>query len=222
MRTPRTRTETGSKRVARARRFLHAPVTKRASRGSRSRGRCEKANVWIGLHIDGLTNWFPVDASGTRQGAVLSPFLFSLLISPLVDELQALGMGTSFGHLRIGCLMFADDIVLIADSERELQSMMNIATVFFRKWRFQVSAGKTRVVSLGHRETRVLRPRSWHIGGKVVRDFASYTYLGIKFDKSGNWLNMLNRCTEKCRSSMGHLHSMIEEDTLALPVTAGC
>lgn len=125
---------------------------------------------------NGLTDWFPVE-NGTRQGAVLSPFLFSLLISPLVDELQALGMGTAFEHLRIGCLMFADDIVLIADSEKDLQSMMNVASNFFRKWRFQVSAGKTRVVSLGHRETRILRPRFWHIGGKIVRDYASYTYL---------------------------------------------
>jgi hypothetical protein len=106
----------------------------------------------------GLTNWFKVN-QGTRQGAVLSPFLFSLMISPLVDELHALNKGTLLGDIRIGCLLFADDIVLIADSEEELQSMMNIATIFFRKWRFKVSASKTRVVSLGHRETRVLRPR---------------------------------------------------------------
>lgn len=40
----------------------------------------------------------------------------------------------------------------------------------------------------------------------------THTWPGI------DWLNMLKRCTEKCRNSMGHMHSMIEEDTLAPPV----
>lgn len=80
----------------------------------------------------GTIDWFPVE-QGTRQGCVLSPFLFSLVISPLVDELHALGLGTVLGDLQIGCLLFADDIVLIADSAKQLQDMMNVATVFFRK-----------------------------------------------------------------------------------------
>jgi hypothetical protein len=127
-------------------------------------------------------------------------------------------MGTNVGALQIVYLMFADDIVLIADSERDLQSMMNMASVLFCKWRLKVSASKTRVVSLDHQETKDLRSRFWHIGGQIFKDVASYTYLGIDFDKSGNWLSMLKHCAEKCRSSMGHLHSMIEEDTLTLPV----
>jgi hypothetical protein len=164
----------------------------------------------------GLTDWIPVQ-QGTRQGAVLSPFLFSLVISPLADELRALDLGTAFGNHRIGFLLFADDIILIADTESRLQEMMNVATLYFRKWRFTVSASKTRVVSLGHCETKKLRTRFWHIGGCVVQDFASYTYLRIEFDKAGKWLNMLRHNTEKCRSSMGHLHSLIDEDNFSLP-----
>jgi hypothetical protein len=112
----------------------------------------------------GLTDWFKVD-QGTRQGVVLSPFLFSIMISPLVDELHGLGKGTWLGDSRIGCLLFADDIV--AESELELQSMMNVATIFFRQWRFRVSEGKTRVVSLGHGEAKKLRSRFWYIGGCI-------------------------------------------------------
>jgi hypothetical protein len=102
----------------------------------------------------GLTDWFQVD-QGTQQGAVLSPFLFSLMISPLVDELHSLQKGTWLGDICIGCLLFADDIVLIADSESELQSMMNVATIFFRKWRFTVSDSKTRVVTLGQVKPKI-------------------------------------------------------------------
>lgn len=165
----------------------------------------------------GLSDWFPVQG-GTRQGAVLSPFLFSLVISPLADLLPNMNMGTSFGPIRIGCLLFADDIVLIADSAQELQAIMNAATVFFRKWRFQVSSSKTRVVSLGHCETRDLQRRFWRIGGCIVQDVASYTYLGIDFDKSGNWLVMLRHSIDRCRSSMGHLHTLVDADSFSLPI----
>jgi hypothetical protein len=88
----------------------------------------------------GLTDRFPVE-QGTRQGAVLSIFLFSLIISPLADELRALDLGTTFGNHCIECLLFADDIVLIAVTESKLQEMMNVATLYFRKWRFTVSIG---------------------------------------------------------------------------------
>jgi hypothetical protein len=134
----------------------------------------------------GLSNWFPV-SSGTRQGAVLSPFLFSLLISPLIDELQEHDTGIDFFGERIGCLMFADDIVLIADSAKSLQARLDVCTTFFGRWRFTVSADKTHVVSLGHCEKLKLKNRSWHIGGTYVEDVSSYTYLGIEFDKSANW-----------------------------------
>lgn len=84
------------------------------------------------LTDDGLTDWFSVE-TGTRQVAVLSPYLFSLVLSPLVDEFHARGMGTGFGDLRIACLFFADDIVLIAESPLELQAMMDVASSFFRR-----------------------------------------------------------------------------------------
>jgi hypothetical protein len=99
-----------------------------------------------------LFNWFPV-SSGTRQGASLLPFLFSLLLSPLVDELHAHNTGIDFFGEKIGCLMFADDIVLVADSAWSLQAMLDVCTLFFSRWQFTVSADKTRIVSLGHCET---------------------------------------------------------------------
>ena len=169
------------------------------------------------LTDSGLSDWFPV-STGTRQGAVLSPFLFSLLISPLVDELHALNMGVDFFGLRIGCLLFADDIVLIAESQAALQSMMTVAAKFFQRWRFTVSDLKTNVISLGHCETRDLKDRTWHMGSSVIHDVKSYTYLGIEFDKSGNWLAALRKNVQKCRHSMGQLYSFTDDPDQGLDV----
>jgi hypothetical protein len=89
----------------------------------------------------GPTEWLRINL-GTREGAVLSPFLFSLIISPLVRELTEQGLGIDMAGKLIACLLFADDIALIAGSERELRKMMAVAISFFHQWRFTVSASK--------------------------------------------------------------------------------
>jgi hypothetical protein len=54
-------------------------------------------------------DWFTSDL-GTRQGAVLSPYIFSLLISPLARVLRNAGLGVSLGlDSQIACLLYADD-----------------------------------------------------------------------------------------------------------------
>jgi hypothetical protein len=65
----------------------------------------------------GLTDWF-ISNLGTRQGAVLSPLLFSLLMNPLADLLKTQGHGVHLGDIHIACLLYADDLVLISDSEK--------------------------------------------------------------------------------------------------------
>jgi hypothetical protein len=141
----------------------------------------------------GLTDWFTSDL-GTRQGAVLSPFLFSLLISPLAKALRKQGLGIQMGlDCLIGCLLYADDLVLIADSEVEMQQMMLETSRFLRIWRFSVSAKKTQVVACGKGETRELKERSWEIGGETVHDVRDYKYVGLILRKMGSGKRCVKR-----------------------------
>jgi len=60
------------------------------------------------------TEWFNVH-SGLRQGCILSPVLFNLYINDLAKYLKSLNIGVSFGNENICILLYADDIVLLAD-----------------------------------------------------------------------------------------------------------
>jgi hypothetical protein len=156
----------------------------------------------------GITGWYISDL-GTRQGAILSPFLFSLLISPLARILREVGLRVKLGlHSQIACLLYADDLVLIADSEDAMEKMMLEATSCLRKWCFSVSAKKTQVVACGKKETQGLKNRTWEIGGEVARDVSSYKYLGLYFGKDGLWTAMRKAYIESAQNSYGALYKI--------------
>src|SRR6218665_1604349 len=72
-----------------------------------------------------LSNEFRVK-KGVRQGCVISPYLFNIMAEGVMRE----GMGGWEGGVNIGgrkltYLRYADDIVLLAESEEELQKIVN-------------------------------------------------------------------------------------------------
>ena len=62
-------------------------------------------------------------AQGVRQGSVLSPLLFSITINSLIDRLNK-HPGVKLGDEKITCLLFADDVVLIAPTELRLRKAL--------------------------------------------------------------------------------------------------
>ena len=60
----------------------------------------------------GNTETFPVEV-GLHQGSALSPFLFLIVLDTLTADLR--------NHDDTWELLFADDLVIIADTEHDLQ-----------------------------------------------------------------------------------------------------
>ena len=65
---------------------------------------------------------------GLRQGCILSPTLFSLFLMGLAAELERQGLGVRVNGTWIGSCCFADDIVLLGESEGELESMLSVVS----------------------------------------------------------------------------------------------
>ena len=73
----------------------------------------------------GTTNWFKI-RKGVRQGCILSPSLFNLHAEYIMrnaglDEAQA---GIKIAGRNINNLRYADDTTLMAESEKELKSLL--------------------------------------------------------------------------------------------------
>ena len=71
--------------------------------------------------------------NGIRQGGILSPYLFNIVMDDLSKRLNETKVGCQAGGILITHLTYADDMVLIAPSARALQKLLDICGNFARK-----------------------------------------------------------------------------------------
>eukprot|EP00732_Lithocolla_globosa_P001538 Lithocolla_globosa_v1_NODE_782_length_3286_cov_3.792634.p1 type:complete len:976 gc:universal NODE_782_length_3286_cov_3.792634:2974-47(-) len=145
-----------------------------------------------------LTDWFPIE-KGVKQGCLLSPLLFALYVNDLIIELNAIGKGIKIDSgSKICCLFYADDIVLIAESEEDLQLLLDKCHVWCQEWRMFVNKKKTNVVHFRSKST----PKSsfsFTFGPLNLETKDQYVYLGIlltehlDLEKAANRLSAASR-----------------------------
>ena len=83
--------------------------------------------------------------NGVRQGAVLSPLLFSLYVNELIQKLRETGMGCWVGSSFMGIIAYADDLIILAPRRDTLQKMISISDMFMREHRILFSTKKTKM-----------------------------------------------------------------------------
>ena len=85
---------------------------------------------------------------GVRQGCPLSPTLFSLFVSDLMDRMRDKTGGVPLNRLSVHGLMFADDVVLVAETQEKLQAMLDELSMYCSDWKLEVNTEKTKIVEL--------------------------------------------------------------------------
>ena len=139
-----------------------------------------------GVDVNGhITKWFSSNF-GVRQGDALSPTLFGLYINDLVNSLKEGSQGITIEELVIVCLLYADDLVLISESEEDLQNMLNIVHDWCLKWRMKVNVSKSKIVHYrvrGHEQSSF----DFKLGGQSLEIKDRYPYLGVVLDAHLNF-----------------------------------
>ena len=118
--------------------------------------------------------------TGVRQGCVMSPVLFSFFINGLAKEINKRTKGICVGDRKVRLLMYADDIVLMSETKRDLQNMLDVVTTYSKKWRFRLNPkkGKSEVMIFGRKPRKTGEDRIWKLAGEEVQETESYKYLG--------------------------------------------
>jgi hypothetical protein len=100
----------------------------------------------------------------------------------------------------MGCVAYADDMVLMANSEEGLRRELDIATSYSRKWRFCFNPTKCSVVVFGN-ESRKMDHGKFVIGKELVKVVVGEMHLGIWLTNSrSNNTDWLDKRIEDCRN----------------------
>ena len=118
---------------------------------------------------------------GVRQGDPLSPTLFSLFINDLVDDLEQTGTTLCVGNVNFNTLLYADDMVIIGESELDLQVLLNALNDWCFKWRVKINQQKSKIIhfrKVNSKQTEI----DFKLNEVILEKVSSYKYLGIILD----------------------------------------
>ena len=157
---------------------------------------------------DDYTDFFGI-MSGVKHGDVISPTLFSIFINDLVKGIKELNEDVDISpDLNVGILLFADDIVLLALTELNLQSMLDYLHSWCNKNMMDVNINKTKVVHF--RKSNTDRTEfNFKLDNNDIEIRGNYKYLGAWgakcFPKSDTLHNRIIRFflgVHKCTSNV--------------------
>ena len=116
------------------------------------------ANIKSCVSFNGKSSDFFECRNGLRRGENLSPILFSMFLNDLESFLLN---ENNFGlnifdesiqsYFKLVVLLYADDTVVFAESEEELQQLLNEFQSYCVRWKLNVTPEKSKIVIFGHR-----------------------------------------------------------------------
>ena len=125
------------------------------------------------------TDWFQI-GKGVRQGCILSPCLFNFYADIMrnagLEETQA---GIKIARRNINNLRYADDSILMEESEEELKSLLMKMQEESEKVGLKLNTQKTKIMASGP-------ITSWEIDGETVETVADFIFLGSKITADGD------------------------------------
>ena len=180
----------------------------------------------------GKTSSFFYSNVGVRQGENLSPLLFAIFLNDMEDFFRQRNGGTSLKliekldkdsrngefdtFLKLFVLMYADDTILLADNEIDMQKLLDSLHAFCEHNKLQVNTDKTKVMVFTRSKVRLKNLTTFKMGGTNLERVEEYNYLGMLFTWNGKFTKAKAKLAVKATRAM---YSVIQNGRrLNLPV----
>ncbi|TWW53877.1 R2DM Retrovirus-related Pol polyprotein from type II retrotransposable element [Takifugu flavidus] len=149
------------------------------------------------------SNSFPVRV-GLRQGCPLSPILF-ITFMDRISRCSHGVEGVRFGDLRIRSLLFADDVVLLASSARDLQLSLDRFAAACEAAGMKISTSKSEAMVLNRKKVECLL----RVKEEILPQVEEFKYLGVLFTSEGRMEREIDRRIGAVSTVMRTLHRSV-------------
>ena len=159
----------------------------------------------------GTTDWLQI-RKGVYQVCILSPYLFNLYAEYIMRnaELEEAQAGIKIAGRNINNLRYADDTILMAESEEELKSLLMKVKEESEKVGFKLSIQKTKIMASGPINL-------WQIDGKTVETVVDFIFLGTEITSDGDCSHEIKIHLLLERKVMTNLGSILKSRDITLP-----
>ena len=156
---------------------------------------------------------------GVFQGESLSPFLFSMYLNDLSNELSSCNeLGVNVYDWLVTILLFADDMVLFSESRKGLQNGLNELAKYCEKWGLTVNVPKTKCVAF-KRGGKLSADDKWYYNNEAIETVNHFKYLGFVFGSSGKHSKGVDELELQAKRALFGLKSILQRHPEMAPKT---
>ena len=168
---------------------------------------------------NGITEYFKCEI-GTRQGCILSPFLFIFYLNEFTEMCRnecLTGVYVNENLTNIVSLLFADDMVLCADTVFNLQKQLNLLKLFCDKWGMKVNLDKTNVIV--YRNGGIIKSyEKWWFNGVKIQTSSYYKYLGLMVSSRGSWTTATKTLAQQASKALFFINRLKKYNVLPFDI----
>lgn len=143
---------------------------------------------------------------GVKQGCPLSPLLYNVLTAE--EEMAKVKWGgVKIGEKKIYTLAYADDMVLMAHEEEEMESMIVRLEEYLDKKKLELNASKTKMMRF-RKGGGTVKKRGWRWKRKKIEEVKEFTYLGYRLQRNGKQEGYVRERIGRAAAIMGQVWGM--------------
>ena len=144
---------------------------------------------------------------GVRQGECLLPVLFAMYVNDLESHLYSADGGVIISDFKLMLLLYADDLVIFAETPEALQLQIDKLYNYCQKWKLLINTEKSKIVVF-RKGTRISQER-WFYGETLIPVCSRIPYLELVFSSNGSYSRSQSTLADQVNKAIFQLHKIL-------------